>query len=141
MGHSVGAQLVAALFNNFIKSLSSEEQNIIKEVFLVCGLYDATYLPNSSLNEILKLSEEDAKSVSPQFMELTVPTHIKFYIITVENESPLFIAQSRDYYKKLQDSSLQSNFLLYEGQDHFSVVENLTEESYELTQLLIKTIC
>lgn len=141
MGHSVGAQLVAALFTKFIENLSNEEQNIIKAVFLVCGLYDATYLPNSSLNEILKLSEEEAKSVSPQFMELTAPTHIKFYVITVENESPLFIAQSRDFYKKLQDCNLQSSFLLYEGQDHFSVVENLTEESYELIQLLIKTIC
>lgn len=141
MGHSVGAQLVSALFSNFIKTLSSEEQNLIKAVFLICGLYDATYLPNSSLNKILKLSEEDAKSVSPQFMELTAPIHIKFHVITVENESPLFIAQSRDFYKSLQDRNLQSSFLLYEGQDHFSVVENLTEESYELTQLLIKTIC
>lgn len=141
MGHSVGAQLVSALFSNFIKTLSSEEQNLIKAVFLICGLYDATYLPNSSLNKILKLSEEDAKSVSPQFMELTAPIHIKFHVITVKNESPLFIAQSRDFYKSLQDRNLQSSFLLYEGQDHFSVVENLTEESYELTQLLIKTIC
>lgn len=138
-GHSVGAHLIISLFSTFINSLSNEEQELIKGVFLSCGLYDLTPLTKTIINAGLKLSEESAKELSPQYMNISSPVHIKFYVIVAEKDSPAFIDQSKKFYEKLKEK-VNAELKMLKEIDHFNAIEKMVEEDFEVTELFIKVI-
>ncbi|ERL86758.1 hypothetical protein D910_04164 [Dendroctonus ponderosae] len=139
-GHSVGAHLVAALFSGFIQTLSSEEQSLVKAVFLSCGLYDLGPLTSTIINEGLKLTDENAKLLSPQNMELSSPEHVSVYVVAAEEDSPAFLDQSKAFYEKLKNSGFKVEYRLLEQVDHFNAVEKMIEEDFEATQLFLGEI-
>ncbi|KAF7279006.1 hypothetical protein GWI33_007732 [Rhynchophorus ferrugineus] len=94
IGHSVGAHLLACMFREFVNTLSYNDQELIKSVYLMCGIYDLTPLPKTEINELLKLTDEEAKEISPQFMALSSPEHINFHVIVAEHDAPPFIEQA-----------------------------------------------
>ncbi|XP_030758229.1 kynurenine formamidase-like [Sitophilus oryzae] len=140
VGHSVGAHLVACMFNNFIPNLSYDDQSLIKSVFLLCGIYDLSPLPQTEINKPLNLTDKESKAVSPQFMTLSSPEHMKFYVIVAEYDAPPFREQTEKFHKKLKESGFQSTYRLLKGDDHFTVIERLVDEEYDLTQLILSAI-
>ena len=138
MGHSVGAHLVAALFSNFINTLSYEEQALIKTVFLSCGLYDLTPLIQTIINQGLKLTEDTARLLSPQHMNIISPVHVGFHVIAAENESPALLEQAQAFYDKLKKNKINAKYTLLKDEDHFSAIEKIVDENFEVTQLVIK---
>lgn len=73
---------------------------------------------------------------------LTIPSSmgIRYLLIDGEQESPEFKKQRDQYCKVL--SSYGINFIHHEipDEDHFTLVERLSEETYTLTQIIIDFI-
>lgn len=101
-------------------------------------MYDLLPLLKTSNNIPLKLTEESANLLSPMYQTIKVGTDVKFYVITAENESPMFIQQAKLFHEKLKDSGVCSEFILVPHTDHFNVVENLVDEDYAITKLITR---
>ncbi|KAL1517876.1 hypothetical protein ABEB36_001582 [Hypothenemus hampei] len=139
-GHSAGAHLVSCLFSTFINTLSNEEQQLIKAVFLSCGLYDATPLIKTVINQQLRLTQDSALEISPQFMNISSPAHINFYVIAAEHDTPVFREQSDHFYAKLKENGFKVNFRLLRNLDHFNAIENMINEEHEIVKLLLRIL-
>ena len=68
---------------------------------------------------------------------LTVAPGLPCLLVTGEHSSPEFVKQNQLYQKALLESGLMAHFLLLAGDDHFSMINRLSEEDYFLTKTLI----
>lgn len=138
-GHSAGAHAIATFLSNFKKSLLPEDAALIKGVFLIDGIYDIEPLTKTSINNLLNLSQNIAKELSPLYDKLNYGDTV-VYVIVGEYDSPAFIAQSMDFYNKLVRERVKAQYELIPNVDHFNVLENLFFESYNLTKLMVNAI-
>ncbi|KAJ8928164.1 hypothetical protein NQ314_019298 [Rhamnusium bicolor] len=95
-GHSAGAHLVATLFESFIPALPTEDQQLFKSAFLLCGLYDLVSLTETQANQILELDDESSKAASPIYRNLSGKGTI-FYIVAAQHDSPAFLKQATQF--------------------------------------------
>lgn len=141
-GHSAGGQLVAFLYHRVIPTLPSQQRCIIKELFLISGIYDLIPLIPINVNEKLQLDLATARACSPMYMDIHGDggrSHIVCNILVGEYDPPKFIEQSREYYEMLRDiAKVKAEFRLMKECDHFSIVERMAEENYEITQMILK---
>lgn len=138
-GHSAGAHLVISLFADYIKTLPIDDQKLFKSSFLLAGVYDLVPLLQTSYNEPLKLDEATAKATSPMFHDLYL-CDTKFHVVAAENDSPAFVKQSEDLHKKLIDLGFTTKYHLVRVVDHFDLVENLRNEGFDLTKIMLDDI-
>lgn len=139
-GHSAGAHAIATVLTNLRKTLANEECNLIKAAFLISGLYNMEPVTKMSANQILNLSEETAREqLSPYFDRLEYG-NTRMCVIAGEHDSPSFIKQAKQFYKKLRSENISTELDIVPNVDHFDIVEKLYYEDYELTKLIINTI-
>jgi len=137
-GHSAGAHLAASLFMGYISKLPIEQQNKIKAVYLISGIYDVVPVVQTTANEPLKLNEETAKAASPMLQELSAKNEdIKFKVLVAQHESPAFIKQSNEFNKKLLEEGFKSGYIFVLGKDHFDIVEGMIKDDYSITKNII----
>lgn len=127
------------LFQNFFTQLPEHHQQLVKVVFLISGVYDLTPLIKTSVNDCLKLNEKTALKLSPQFQEIVAPQNLKFFVTVADDESPVFIEESKLFHERLKNLGYESQLIVFPNIDHFNIVENLTDESFHLTKLIIKS--
>ncbi|KAJ8976476.1 hypothetical protein NQ317_013697 [Molorchus minor] len=139
IGHSAGAHLMTMLFTTFIPSLSEEDQLLFKGAFLICGLYDLTPLVKTRANEALELDEDSAREVSPLHRRLSA-IGTNFYVIVAQHDSPVFFKQGRQFHDHLLGFGLSSKYVSVENVDHYEIIENLINEEFQLTQIIIQTV-
>lgn len=139
MGHSAGAHLVAYLFTSFVNTLPIEDVNLLKSAFLIGGIYDLEPLISTSYNVPLKLTPATARSFSPVHQRMS-DCNTKFVIVVGENDSPAFVKQSEVIEKRLQAQNITSSLLILKNIDHFNVIEKISDEEFELTKLVLKTL-
>ncbi|XP_967565.1 kynurenine formamidase [Tribolium castaneum] len=140
-GYSAGAHLVAALYTNLAPiSLSNEERNMIKSVFLIAGIYDLRELPKTCVNEPLKLSQSEAEKLSPLLQNVVKGVTTKFHVISARNDSPEFQKQAKMFDEKLRNGGVVTKWTNVEDVDHFDVVERLVDENFEVTKLILVQI-
>lgn len=138
-GHSAGAHLVAILFQNFIPNLPENVKSLIKDCFLLGGIYDLVPLVDTENNKPLKLNKNEAKLLSPMHLELQL-NNCRFFIVTGEHDSPKFIEESQNLHKKVEKLSPRSEYIFLKNVDHFDMIERFVEPEYELIKLIINTI-
>ncbi|KAJ8942778.1 hypothetical protein NQ318_002938 [Aromia moschata] len=134
-GHSVGSQLVAALFENFIPSLPIEDQKLIKAAFLLCGVYDLLPLVETEVNILCRLDETSAKASSPLFMTLSAPEDTWW-----PNKMPLHLWNGEKVQRLPFRFGTKVQLHLRKDVDHFNIIEKLAEEDFELTKLIVEVI-
>lgn len=138
-GHSAGAHLAA-----MVLSTDWSEYGVttpIKGAFLVSGIYDLLPILSTYVNEPLKMTEEIALRNSPSRLvpQLTASSSACEIVVAVgQNDSPEFRKQSEDYFKSLETAGLKVAFEDVPNTDHFNIIEQLVDENYHLTQLLLK---
>lgn len=138
-GHSAGAHLVAMVLSTDWSEYSVSPQ--IKGAFLVSGIYDLLPILSTYVNEPLKMTEEVALRNSPSQLVSQLKTSSSgcdIVVAVAQNDSPEFRKQSEDYFKSLQDAGLKVTFEDIPDTDHFNIIEQLVDENYYLTQLLLK---
>ncbi|MCI4383247.1 hypothetical protein PGIGA_G00024280 [Pangasianodon gigas] len=138
-GHSAGAHLVAMVLSTDWSEYSVSPQ--IKGAFLVSGIYDLLPILSTYVNEPLKMTEEVALRNSPSRLVSQLKTSSSgcdIVVAVAQNDSPEFRKQSENYFKSLQAAGLKVTFEDIPDTDHFSIIEQLVDEKYYLTQLLLK---
>ncbi|KAL1509405.1 hypothetical protein ABEB36_004148 [Hypothenemus hampei] len=140
-GHSVGAHAIATILPDFKRSISQTDSNLIKGAFLLCGIYNLEPLTQMSVNDLLNLTIETAKEeLSPMLFDKADYGGTEIYIVAAENDSPAFVVQSQQFFKKLKSEEADVHFNLIPVVDHFDCIENLFYEDYELSRLLVTAI-
>ncbi|PNF33147.1 hypothetical protein B7P43_G14454 [Cryptotermes secundus] len=99
-GHSAGAHLVAMLlFSGWLDQLDDNMCCTVKGFVLISGIYDLTPLVSTYINDALKLSSEEARSLSPMLLNITSPlmTKLKVLVAVGEHDSLQFQRQSCEF--------------------------------------------
>uniref|UniRef100_A0A1A7WHF0 Kynurenine formamidase n=1 Tax=Iconisemion striatum TaxID=60296 RepID=A0A1A7WHF0_9TELE len=138
-GHSAGAHLVAMVLSTDWSQYSLAPQ--IRGAFLVSGIYDLLPILPTYVNEPLKMTEEVAVRNSPSGLvpQLRLSSSSCQIVVAVaENDSPEFRKQSEEYFQTLEAAGLNVTLENVVNTDHFSIVEQLVNEEYHLTKLLVK---
>ncbi|XP_067287128.1 kynurenine formamidase [Pseudorasbora parva] len=138
-GHSAGAHLAAMVLSTDWSQYDIAPQ--IKGAFLVSGIYDLLPILSTYVNEPLKMNEEVALRNSPSHFLSQLKASSTSCDITVavaQNDSPEFRKQSEEYFRALQSAGLKVSFEDVPDTDHFSIIEQLVDDHYHLTKLLLK---
>lgn len=136
-GHSAGAHLIAALFQNYYEHFPQSEQQLVKAAFLIGGIYNLIPLVDiPSVNDPLKLTKAEAERLSPLLQTLTARKDLVFYIVVAENESPAFIEQAKELRDKLDKAGWSTRFIEVANTDHFDIVEKITDENFQITKII-----
>ncbi|XP_038181298.1 kynurenine formamidase [Arvicola amphibius] len=142
-GHSAGAHLAAmVLLDSWTKhGVMANLQGFL----LVSGIYDLEPIIATSQNAPLHMTLEDAQRNSPRRRLEVAPVRpvgptCPVLVVVGQHESPEFHRQSREFYETLCRVGCEASFQQLCGVDHFDIIENLTREDDELTQIILKTV-
>jgi arylformamidase len=124
-GHSAGGHLTACMVATEWKKFASEAPaDLVPCGYAISGVFDLTPLTKVSMNDDLRLSEAEARNVSPLFW--TVPPGRVFDAVVGGAESDEFRRQSRiiadGWRGKAQTRSEE-----IAGANHFTVVDPLSD--------------
>ncbi|XP_042622931.1 kynurenine formamidase-like [Cyprinus carpio] len=145
-GHSAGAHLAAMVLSTDWTQYNISPQ--IKGAFLVSGVYDLQPILSTYVNEPLKMTESPPTRGSVAIRNS--PSHFlppaahalsascDIVVAVAQNDSPEFRKQSEEYFKALESAGLKVSFEDVPNTDHFNIIEQLVDENYHLTKLLLK---
>lgn len=147
-GHSAGAYLSTLLFNKRIQRLSCSER--IVSFFLISGIFDLREcwsLPSVNPMNILNLDTTSSRELSPicwdldlEFIDFAKRINLQIYVIVAENDSNTFKGQSLAYAKKLEELGLQIEFKIFQGYDHFDIIEDVHIKNSMINTYLLEKI-
>ena len=112
--------------------------NIIKSAFLISGIYEPEVVLKLSLNEEIGLTKNEAISNTP------IPTQnylSKLFLSVGKNEPGAWIQQTKTYSKLLIDNNNTVNFSLLKNQNHFSILNILSDNKSKYTNRMIEVTC
>ena len=145
-GHSSGghecAMLLTSLTSVEDKVLEHHFQAKLKRVVICCGVLDVTQLLNTVLNESLKLSWQEAVSLSPISYVKQLSNYMKKYqcelmFVNVENEGPCIEKGGILYQNELKEQNIPFKAVILKGEDHFSLVQSMDEEDSTFMKIVL----
>lgn len=145
IGHLSGAHLITYLFTEDMINRLGDKLNLIKNIYLISGVYDVSELrktKSANRDNLLSITDDNEVELSPvkhKFDQLK-GTNITFDAFVGGDESPTILRQSREFIAHLKMAKVHANFHLMEGLDHFNIVEKLSEINYDITQTIIKNL-
>jgi arylformamidase len=126
-GHSAGGHLAATLMSTDWAGLDPAlPEDMIKGAIPISGLYDLEPIRHLTMNDTLRMTEDEARKLSPIFTIPAVAGAVTMAVGT--NEGPEFARQQSDYAAAWQAGGLGCEALLLEEQDHFSILDTYAEE-------------
>ncbi len=140
-GHSSGAHLVAcALTTDWHKNYQLPS-NVIRSATCTSGIYDLKPVRLSSRNGYLNLNDDIEQALSPErtAQKIAVP----LIVAHGTKESPEFIRQAQSFAGAVNAHRHQSEaaqLLSLEGQNHFEVLEQVTQPKNTLGAALLKQL-
>lgn len=143
-GHSAGAHLAMFLTtNDFL--MKTKFTNLIKGIYVFSGIFDLIELkdtPCMNGNNILSLSDENVKELSPIYFNYKLLSESDIYvkIFVAENDSQTFIKQSRGLNDVLIKFNVKHSFNFIKNCDHFDIVENLSDLNFFVTKKIIEDL-
>lgn len=145
VGHGSGAHLISYLLSEeMISRLGTEKFDLLKNVYLISGVYDVSELRKTEI-----VNRENLLSITDNVSELSPVkqnfTHLQKHNVTFDafvgsEESPTLQKQTREFVAHLKMAKLHANYHLLDGLDHFNIVEKLSEINYEITQKIINNL-
>ncbi|XP_061932795.1 kynurenine formamidase isoform X2 [Apis cerana] len=146
-GHSAGAHLASSILYDklWLDEMTKHEYlYLLKGIVLISGIFNLEPLVNTSNNTALKLTKNEIDAYSFTTLNIKNNTSIQGLKVIVTNgecDSPVFINESRECAQKLITMVDNVQYiLLRENIDHFDIVENLTNEEFILTKLILRNI-
>jgi arylformamidase len=141
-GHSAGAHLLNYAINEeFMKTITS---SVEVHAFYFSGIYyleELRYLNAANENDILKITDENCRRLSPQYIDYGYLERFNFkaHVFATEYESDKYREHARQFAEGPMKRFLKI-FKIYEKLDHFDLVEKLTDGKYELSQHIIENL-
>ncbi len=126
-GHSAGGHIAATLISTDWPGYDAAlPEDMIKGALPISGLYDLEPIRHLTMNETLKITEDEVRHLSPI---LSVPPSAGSMIMGVgTNEGSEFSRQQSDYADAWRAGGLSCETLYLEGLNHFSIVDDYAHE-------------
>ena len=135
-GHSAGGHLAAALTATAWAELDPRGPDDITPFGVgISGAYEVEPLVHTSMNDKLRLSQDEARRLSPTFWQ--VPAGRAFETFTGGEESAEFLRQGRDLAAKWAAQGVATAAHVVDGANHFTVVEELANPQSPLVERLV----
>ncbi len=133
-GHSAGGHL-AMRMGCHDQPLSDATTKRVKRIIGISGLYDLRPLMKTSMNDSLRISDEEAMRESPALLEPI--SGIEKFSWVGANERPEFVRQSRLLSNIWSGFEQSPTLLLEDGLHHFDVIASLSDKDGSLTKALL----
>ena len=135
-GHSAGGHLTAAMLATPWQEIDPELPPLLVSGGLaISGIYDLRPLVGTSLNENLRLNVDTAEAVSPLFWP--APIGLKMIAAVGGEESNEFKRQTKNITHTWHEAGTAVIPLTLQGENHFTVIEGLSEPDHLLTHTLV----
>ena len=135
-GHSAGGHLTAALLATRWHEIDPELPPLLVTGGLsISGIFDLRPLVGTSLNEKLQLKPESAEAASPLFWP--APIGLKLVAAVGGEESNEFKRQTKNISETWHEQGAAAMALTLPGENHFSVIEGLSQPDHLLTRTLV----
>ena len=132
-GHSAGGHLTACLLGTDWPAYQAGlPARLTPHGYAISGLFDLAPLTQTSINEALRLSAADAKTLSPAFW--TPPPATVLDAVVGSTESEDYHRQSRLITERWQAEGAQTRFELLAGDNHFTAILPLADPHSAMTQ-------
>ena len=133
-GHSAGGHIAVELaLTDWVSR--GFERNPIDAVIALSGVFNLTPLITTTLNKKLGLSGTTARQNSPVLRARAGLPRALF--VVGAGETPAFVEQSRDMHNAWRSVDNDSELLIIDGADHFSLLENLVAGDSTLNQSVL----
>jgi arylformamidase len=137
-GSSAGGHLCASVLQAAQQNLHGLNAHSVSGAILLSGVYDLRPLVNTSINEPLKLSTEEATDLSPGlYSNQGLPPCIVAY---GSNETQEFKRQSQEYHQQLLSDGVNSRCFEVAGRNHFDIVFDLAIKHSSIYQQMTHLI-
>ncbi|MEO1343803.1 MAG: alpha/beta hydrolase [Pseudomonadota bacterium] len=132
-GHSAGGHLAARMMCDGV--LAPRVADRLQRIVSISGLHELAPLCLTELNEILQLTEEEARSESPAF--LTPLKEVPFTAWVGAKERPEFLRQTRVIEEAWARLGVNAEAVYDRGHDHFSVIKALQDADSPLMNAIL----
>ncbi|TDT88786.1 MULTISPECIES: alpha/beta hydrolase [Azorhizobium] len=136
-GHSAGGHLAAALTATRWHDIDVRgADDMVTSGLGISGVYDLEPLVSTRLNEALRLSEAEARRLSPIHWE--VPAGRTFSAFVGAEESSEFRRQSRDFAVAWDEQGAVADSVEVPGANHFTVLDQLADPASAMVTRLVE---
>jgi arylformamidase len=131
-GHSAGGHLAACLLATDWRSVAHDmPEQLVRAGYGVSGLYNLKPLTETSVNDALKLSFEEAERQSPLFWP--APSRLVFDAVVGSEESDEYLKQSRRIVDVWGLAGAQTRYEEIAGANHFTAIAPLADPASAMT--------
>jgi arylformamidase len=131
-GHSAGGHLAACMTATDWKALAPDAPaDLVPAAYAVSGVFDLSPLTQISINEDLRLSDGEARRVSPLFWK--VPAGRSLDAVVGALESGEFLRQSKTVAEAWQQGLARTRYEEVAGTNHFTVIDPLNDPASTMT--------
>jgi arylformamidase len=131
-GHSAGGHLAACMTATDWKTVAPDvPADLVPAAYAISGAFDLTPLTQISINEDLRLSESEARRVSPLFWQ--VPAGRSLDAIVGALESSEFLRQSKTIAEAWHQGMAHTRYEEIAGANHFTVIDPLNDPNSAMT--------
>uniref|UniRef100_A0A182NEL5 Kynurenine formamidase n=1 Tax=Anopheles dirus TaxID=7168 RepID=A0A182NEL5_9DIPT len=145
-GHSAGAHLIQSMIDHTFQNAVGEEFNLLKDVYLISGVYNVQelrYTKSVNKDNLLGIDDTNARRLSPLFANydhLRSATGLRFHVYVAQHDSDVFREMSTRMSEHLKTYGLNSELTVLPNLDHFDIVESLASADYAITTAILDGI-
>ncbi|MEM9678576.1 MAG: alpha/beta fold hydrolase, partial [Pseudomonadota bacterium] len=138
-GHSAGGHLAACMLATDWSAIHPElPEDLVQSAVGISGLYDLLPLIHTPINEALGLDEDSARDASPV---LWTPDALnRFEAWVGGDESDEYHRQSRDLAEQWCMLGTPTEYVIAEGQNHFTVIDALTDPNSTMVRSIVDLV-
>ena len=126
-GHSAGGQLTSMLAYR-----DEPWAGWLEHLVSISGVHDLRPLLRTSMRELLKLSEQDARALSPVLLEPAAKVPVTAWVGS--SERPEFLRQTRQLVDNWVGLGMAMQQVVERGKHHFDVIDGLADAASPLTR-------
>jgi arylformamidase len=136
-GHSAGGHLAACLLASEWTALDpNAPADLVPAAYAISGLFDLTPLIGISMNQDLRLDEQQARAASPIFWPL--PTSGVLDAVVGGLESSEFLRQSKIIVDAWDKGGAETRYEAVPGANHFTVIDPLSDPASKMVERLVE---
>ncbi len=137
-GHSAGAHLAATCFDPTMAGVQDSSRIVPSPdigLLLVSGIYELEPLVRTTINDALRLSQNEISSLSPL---RSPPTCSRTAVVWGDNDTSEFAWQSKMFYQAVASTSPHGNHhqIAVADRNHFDLIFDLADRNSELFAVL-----